>query len=132
MIAILPNTTNQYVYLTLKEKQKDVGSWTNYLVEIQGEMSREKRYFIANVLEDNARYTKIAINTNTNDPLNGDLLITETGQYWYKVFAQDSNTNLGPKNSIAEIERGVLHVQTEQEYYNIPTITLPDNIIYYD
>jgi len=132
MIAILPNTTNQYVYLTLKEKQKDVGSWTNYLVEIQGEMSREKRYFIANVLEDNARYTKIAINTNTNDPLNGDLLITETGQYWYKVFAQDSDTNLDPENSIAEIERGVLHVQTEQEYYNIPTITLPDNIIYYD
>lgn len=132
MIAILPNTTSQNIYLTLKEKQKDVGSWTNYLVEIQGEMSREKRYFIANVVEDNARYTKITMNTNANDTLNGDLLITETGQYWYKVYAQDSDTNLDPVNAIAEIERGVLHVQTEQEYYNLPTITLPDNIIYYD
>jgi hypothetical protein len=132
MIAILPNTTSQNIYLTLKEKQKDVGSWTNYLVEIQGEMSREKRYFIANVVEDNARYTKITMNTNANDALNGDLLITETGQYWYKVYAQDSDTNLDPVNAIAEIERGVLHVQTEQEYYNLPTITLPDNIIYYD
>lgn len=132
MIAILPNTTSQNIYLTLKEKQKDVGSWTNYLVEIQGEMSREKRYFIANVVEDNARYTKITMNTNANDALNGDLLITETGQYWYKVYAQDSDTNLDAVNTIAEIERGVLHVQTEQEYYNLPTITLPDNIIYYD
>jgi hypothetical protein len=132
MIAILPNTTSQNIYLTLKEKQKDVGSWTNYLVEIQGEMTREKRYFIANVVEDNARYTKITMNTNANDALNGDLLITETGQYWYKVYAQDSDTNLDPVNAIAEIERGVLHVQTEQEYYNLPTITLPDNIIYYD
>lgn len=132
MIAILPNTTNQNIYLTLREKVKDVGTWTNYLIEIQGEMSREKRYFIANVIEDNDRYTKITMNTNANDALNGDLLITETGQYWYKVYAQDSDTNLDPSNSIAEIERGVLHVQTEQEYYNIPTITLPDNIIYYD
>jgi len=132
MIAILPNSINQNVYLTLKEKQKDIGSWTNYLVEIQGEMSREKRYFIANVIEDNARYTKIQMNTNANDALNGDLLISETGQYWYKVYAQDSDTNLDPENSIAEIERGVLHVQTEKEFYNLPEITLPDNIIYYD
>lgn len=131
MIAVLPNTTNQNVYLTLKERQKDIGAWTNYLVEIQGEMSREKRYFIANVAEDNARYTKITINTNTEDPLNGDILITETGQYWYKVFAQDSDTNLDPDNA-TEIEKGVLHVQTEKEYYNLPEITLPDNIIYYD
>ena len=132
MVAILPNTTSQNIYLTLKEKQKDIGAWTNYLIEIEGEMSREKRYFIANVVNDNDRYTKIKINTNANDALNGDLLITETGQYWYKVFAQDSDSNLDPANSIAEIERGVLHVQTEQEYYNLPTITIPDNIIYYD
>jgi len=131
MIELLPNTSGQFIYLTLKEKAKYISS-EYYLIEIEGEFTRKKRYFVADIVIDNERYTKIAIDTSTEAPTSGNLLISETGQYWYKVFGQDSATNLDPNNTVGEIERGVLHVLTQQEYYNLPTITLPDNIVYYD
>jgi hypothetical protein len=133
MISLLPNTPSQDVYLTLREKAKDLPLYTHYLVIFTNMISRVEYPFVANVVSDNDRYTKIAINTDTNDPTNGDVLIEETGQFWYKVWGQNSSSNLDPLNAsvVGEIERGTLQVITQETFYNPNAVTIPDNIIYY-
>jgi hypothetical protein len=133
MISLLPNTPSQDVYLTLREKAKDLPLYTHYLVIFTNMTSRVEYAFVANVVTDNDRYTKIAINTDTNAPTNGDVLIEETGQFWYNVWGQNSSSNLDPLNAsvVGEIERGTLQVITQETFYNPNAVTIPDNIIYY-
>ena len=133
MIHLNPNSaTEQKVYLTLQEMKKDFDTFANYLVLFQSMASREDYYFIGDVETDNARYTGLSIFTNLDDPLNGDILLEETGQYFYKVWGQNSTTNLDPTDAtvVALIEEGTLDV-TGAVGYNIPTIDVPDNVIYY-
>jgi hypothetical protein len=133
MITLLPNSsTEQFFYLTLQEAKKDFDAFTNYLVEFRSLSSEEEFYFIADVVTDNARYTKISINTDANQPTAGHILLTESGQYSYKVWGQNSTTNLDPTDSrvVAMIERGTLTV-TGETGYTIPSISIPDNVIYY-
>ena len=133
MIHLNPNSaTEQKVYLTLQEMKKDFDTFANYLVLFQSMASREDYYFIGDVVTDNARYTALSIFTNLDDPLNGDILLEETGQYFYKVWGQNSTTNLDPTDTtvVALIEEGTLDV-TGAVGYNIPTIDVPDNVIYY-
>jgi hypothetical protein len=133
MITLAPNSsTEQFFYLTLQEAKKDFDAFTNYLVEFRSLSSEEEFYFIADVVTDNARYTKISINTDANQPTAGHVLLTESGQYSYKVWGQNSTTNLDPTDSrvVAMIERGTLTV-TGETGYTIPAISIPDNVIYY-
>jgi hypothetical protein len=133
MITLAPNSsTEQFFYLTLQEAKKDFDAFTNYLVEFRSLSSEEEFYFIADVVTDNARYTKISINTDANQPTAGHVLLTESGQYSYKVWGQNSTTNLDPTDStvVAMIERGTLTV-TGETGYDIPSISIPDNVIYY-
>jgi hypothetical protein len=133
MITLAPNSsTEQFLYLTLQEAKKDFDAFTNYLVEFRSLSSEEEFYFIADVVTDNARYTKISINTDANQPTAGHVLLTESGQYSYKVWGQNSTTNLDPTDSrvVAMIERGTLTV-TGETGYTIPAISIPDNVIYY-
>ena len=133
MITLLPNSsTEQFFYLTLQEAKKDFDAFTNYLVEFRSLSSEEEFYFIADVVTDNARYTKISINTDADQPTAGHILLTESGQYSYRVWGQNSTTNLDPTNAavVAMIERGTLTV-TGETGYTIPSISIPDNVIYY-
>lgn len=133
MIHLNPNSaTEQTVYLTLQEMKKDFATFANYLVLFQSMTSREDYYFIGDVATDNARYTALSIFTNVDDALNGNILLEESGQYFYKVWGQNSTTNLDPTDAtvIALIEEGTLDV-TGAVGYNIPTIDVPDNVIYY-
>ena len=133
MITLAPNSsTEQFFYLTLQEAKKDFDAFTNYLVEFRSLSSEEEFYFIADVVTDNARYTKISINTDANQPTAGHILLTESGQYSYKVWGQNSTTNLDPADAtvVALIERGTLTV-TGETGYTIPSISIPDNVIYY-
>tara|TARA_R110000824_G_scaffold70983_1_gene181924 strand:- start:295 stop:699 length:405 start_codon:yes stop_codon:yes gene_type:complete len=133
MIHLNPNSaTEQTIYLTLQEMKKDFDAFTNYLVLFQSMASREDYYFIGDVATDNARYTALSIFTNVEDPTNGNILLEESGQYFYKVWGQNSTTNLDPTDAVvvALIEEGTLDV-TGAVGYNIPTINVPDNVIYY-
>jgi hypothetical protein len=133
MIHLNPNSaTEQTIYLTLQEMKKDFDAFANYLVLFENMGSREQIYFIGDVATDNARYTALSIFTNLDDPLNGDILLEETGQFFYKVWGQNSTTNLDPTDAsvVALIEEGTLDV-TGAVGYNIPTIDVPDNVIYY-
>jgi hypothetical protein len=133
MIHLNPNSaTEQTIYLTLQEMKKDFDAFTNYLVLFQSMASREDYYFIGDVATDNARYTALSIFTNLDDPTNGNILLEASGQYFYKVWGQNSTTNVDPTNAsvVALIEEGTLDV-TGEVGYNIPTINVPDNVIYY-
>ena len=133
MIHLNPNSaTEQTIYLTLQEMKKDFASFVNYLVLFENMGSREQIYFIGDVATDNARYTALSIFTNLDDTLNGDILLEETGQFFYKVWGQNSTTNLDPTDAsvVALIEEGTLDVAGAIGY-DIPTINVPDNVIYY-
>lgn len=134
MITLTPNSSSeQFFYLTLQEAKKDFDTFTDYLVLFQSMASKESYYFVADVATDNARYTKISILTARDSATDGDILLTESGLYFYKVWGQNSSTNLDPEDAsvVALIEEGSLTV-TGETGYTIPDITIPDNIIYYE
>jgi hypothetical protein len=132
MIQLAPNSTAQTVFLTLYENRRDLPAFTHYLVELENVMSREMHYFIANVVVENDRYTEITIATNIVAPLSGNVLLTETGQYWYRVYGQNSTTNLDPTLTVGRVELGVLQVMTAEIYYDTDNPSIPDNIVYYE
>jgi hypothetical protein len=112
--------------------RKDFATFTNYLVLFQSMASKENYYFIGNVDTDNPRYTTLEVYTNQDSATDGKVLLTESGLYTYKVWGQNSSTNLDPTNAVivALIEQGTLNVAGATGY-DIPSITIPDNIIYY-
>jgi len=132
MIYLLPDTAGQSMYMTLRERVKDLPSFSRYLIIFEQQLSGERFAFIADVTTENERYTKMAISTNVDEPTAGNILITQFGLYNYFVYGQNSNTNLDITNTVGEVERGVVRFVTEEEYYFTPTITITDNIIYYE
>lgn len=132
MIKLIPNTADNEVYLTLREAKKFLASFDTYLMQIENTVSGEDWFLILDLETSNERYSKAIISTNANDPLNSSILLEQTGQFYYTIFGQNSATNLDPSNTVGVVERGVVHVQTQQEYYNVPDITIPDAIIYYN
>jgi hypothetical protein len=133
MITLLPNSSQeQFIYLTLQEMKKDFDAFTDYLVIFTNVASKDRLYMIGNVVADNARYTKLSVFTNQPLSLSGRILLTESGQYGYEVYGQNSTTNLDPTDASVQglIERGTLTV-TGETGYDIPSISIPDNVIYY-
>ncbi len=134
MLRLLPNTADQEIFLTLFEKKKFLPAFENYLMVITNEASREDWALIIDPTTDNNRYTKAIISTDNLDPTNGEVLIEQTGQFWYFIYGQNSTTNLDPTDAsvVGLVEKGVIQVITQESYYNVPDITIPDTIIYYD
>ena len=133
MITLTPNSASeQFIYLTLQEMKKDFDTFTHYLVIFTSMASDESFSMVGNVDADNARYTKLSVFTNESLPTSGRVLLTESGQYTYDVYGQNSSTNLDPTDASVEglIERGTLTV-TGETGYTIPSISIPDNVIYY-
>ena len=133
MITLNPNSSEeQFIYLTLQEAKKDFDAFTDYLVIFTNVASKDRLFMIGNVVTDNARYTKLSVFTNQPLATSGRVLLTESGQYTYAVYGQNSSTNLDPTDASVEglIERGTLTV-TGETGYTIPSISIPDNVIYY-
>ena len=133
MITLTPNSSEeQFIYLTLQEAKKDFDAFTHYLVIFTSMASLDTYAMVGNVDADNARYTKLSVLTNQPLGASGRVLLTESGQYTYDVYGQNSSTNLSPTDASIEglIERGTLTV-TGETGYTIPSITIPDNVIYY-
>ncbi len=134
MITLAPNSSDeQFIYLTLQEAKKDFDTFTNYLVIFTSMASNDTYAMVGNVTADNSRYTKLSVITNQPVGISGRVLLTESGQYTYEVYGQNSSTNLSPTDASVEglIERGTLTV-TGETGYTIPSITIPDNVIYYE
>lgn len=112
--------------------KKDFPAFTDYLVIFTNMASKDTLSMVGNVDADNARYTKLTVFTNEDNATAGKILLTESGQYTYVVYGQNSTTNLDPTNAAVQglIERGTLTV-TGETGYDIPSISIPDNVIYY-
>tara|TARA_R110002073_G_scaffold107160_1_gene241638 strand:+ start:285 stop:692 length:408 start_codon:yes stop_codon:yes gene_type:complete len=106
---------------------------TNYLFKVTNMTSKEIYFFIADVTADNLRYTEVSFEFATDDPTAGKVKITERGLFYYKVFGQNSATNLDPLDATVagEVNRGTMRI-TGQTAATFPAITIPDNIIYYE
>ena len=133
MITLLPNSADeQFIYLTLQEAKKDFDTFTNYLVIFTSMASQDTYAMVGNVATDNARYTKLSVFTNQPLGASGRVLITESGQYTYDAYGQNSSSNLSASDAsvVGLIERGTLTV-TGETGYDIPSISIPDNVIYY-
>lgn len=131
MIELRPNTAEQNIYLTLEERLF-LPTFTHYLMVFKNEMSNTEYCVILTVLTTNERYTKCQISTDEDDKVNGNVLITETGLFYYTVYAQNSSTNLDPANTVGVVEVGVCKVLTEEDYFEAQSLTIPDTIIYYE
>lgn len=129
MLYLLPNSGNQNIYLTLQDAGRDY-TYTHYLFKLVHRMTLEDFYFVGYVMNDNPRYTKIQVATNATTTNN--VLLTETGDYDYFVYAQNSSTNKDPDNAavVALIEQGTLRVPGAS-IVSLPTITLEDNVLFY-
>jgi hypothetical protein len=129
MLYLNSNSGNQNIYLTLQDAGRDY-TYTHYLFKLVHRMTLEDFYFVGYVINDNTRYTKIQVATNATTTNN--VLLTETGDYDYFVYAQNSSTNKDPDNAavVALIEQGTLRVPGAG-IVSLPTITLEDNVLFY-
>jgi hypothetical protein len=129
MLYLNSNSGNQNIYLTLQDAGRDY-TYTHYLFKLVHRMTLEDFYFVGYVINDNPRYTKIQVATNATTTNN--VLLTETGDYDYFVYAQNSSTNKDSNDAavVALIEQGTLRVPGAG-IVSLPTITLEDNVLFY-
>ena len=132
MIHLTPKAARNEVYVSPYQSRKFLATFNYYLVELLNNATREAFYFIADVAVDNERYTKIIVPTNTDDPTAGSILLTESGLYTYKIWGQNSASNLDPLDAVVvgACEVGSCKVADESAW-TIPSISIPDNVIYY-
>ena len=88
---------------------------------------------ILNTSQDNSRYTLASIGTNTDDAVNGSISITESGFYTFKIYGQNSSSNLDPSDAsvVGLCQRGLMQVIAD-EAWTIPALSIPNNVVYYE
>ena len=62
----------------------------------------------------------------------GGVIITEGGRYNYVIYGQNSVGNLDPTDSdvVGEIKRGYIEFTTLTQYFDQPSLTIPNDIEY--
>jgi hypothetical protein len=126
------NTASQTLLLSLEEGVLLLSSFTDYLLVIQNEITLEIFAVIPTLISTNERITTLSISTNTDDAVNGSILITEGGRYNYIIYGQNSNSNLDPADAdvVGELKRGFIQFTTLTQYFDQPTLTIPNDIEY--
>ncbi len=132
MIYLNPNTTDQRFVVTLKEKWKDFDdNPDSYLLELRNVLNSEIYYVIPIVLTDNDRYTQLRIETDNDDPENGEIELLETGEYSYTIYGQIGTTNLDPDDTdvIGVYEVGTCRVADVALSQFVDETTIPETFI---
>jgi hypothetical protein len=126
------NTASQTLLLSLEEGVLLLPSFTDYLLIIQNEITLEIFAVIPTLISTNERITNLSISTNADDAVNGSILITEGGRYNYIIYGQNSNSNLDPSDAdvVGELKRGFIQFTTLTQYFDQPTLTIPNDIEY--
>ncbi len=133
MIYLSPNSDSNTVRVTPFENRKFLPAFTYYLFVLVNQATKEQFECIFNVEYDNERYTQAALPTNNDDPVNGEILLTESGLYTYTIYWQNSDSNLDPTDAsvVGICEIGPCKVSDEPAW-TIPNVSIPDNVIYYE
>ena len=127
MVYLNTNTANQTLRLTLDEaRQYYATAFTDYLLIISHEENSNVGNTLAQVptiVNENQRATTLTVTTAT---------LTLPGRYRYEVYGQNSNSNLDPTDAsvVGICERGYLYLNDSGIYYDVPAITITDDIIY--
>jgi hypothetical protein len=132
MIHLIPNTPSQFGYITPFEARKFLSAFTHYLMVFESQATHNTFACVLDVEVDNERYTKFEMGTDSADAANGDVLITESGLYTYSVYGQNSSTNTDPQDVsvVGLCEVGTAKFE-DSAAWTIPTVDIPDNVIYY-
>jgi hypothetical protein len=127
MVYLNTNTANQTLRLSLDEaRQYYSTAFTDYLLIISHEENSNVGNTIAQVptiVNENQRVTTLEVTTVSLDL---------PGRYRYEVYGQNSNSNLDPTDAsvVGICERGYLYLNDSGIYFEVPTITIQDDIIY--
>jgi magnesium-transporting ATPase (P-type) len=127
MIYLQTNTSNQQVFLSLDEaRQYFATAYTHYLMVLTHEENSttgEKLAQVASIVAENVRITELLITT---------VSLTLAGRYRYEVYGQNSAVNLDPTNGavVGLVERGYAVFTQNTTWFDVPVITIPNDIIY--
>lgn len=127
MIYLQTNTSNQQVFLSLDEaRQYFATAYTHYLIVLTHEENSttgEKLAQVATIVAENVRITELLITT---------VSLTLAGRYRYEVYGQNSAVNLDPTNGavVGLVERGYAVFTQNTTWFDVPVITIPNDIIY--
>ena len=126
------NTSSQTLLLSLEEGVLLLPSFTDYLLVIQNEITLEIFAVIPTLISSNERITTLSVSTNTDDAVNGSILIVEGGRYNYVIYGQNSNSNLDPTDAdvVGELKRVFIQFTTLTQYFDQPSLTIPNDIEY--
>jgi len=126
------NTASQNLLLSLEEGALLLSSFTDYLLIIQNEITLQIFAVIPTLISTNERISILSISTNADDAVNGSILITEGGRYNYVIYGQNSVGNLDPTDPdvVGEIKRGYIEFNTLTQYFDQPSLTIPNDIEY--
>jgi hypothetical protein len=126
------NTASQTLLLSLEEGVLLLPPFTDYLLVIQNEITLQIFPVIPILVDSNERITTLSINTDTDEPEEGCVLITQSGRYNYIIYGQNSSTNLDPENAVVvgELKRGFIEFTALTEYFDQPNLTIPNDIEY--
>lgn len=126
------NTASQTLLLSLEEGVLLLPSFTDYLLVIQNEITLEIFAVIPTLISTNERITTLSFSTNADNAVNGSILITEGGRYNYVIYGQNSNSNLDPADAdvVGELKRGFIQFTTLTQYFDQPSLTIPNDIEY--
>ena len=127
MIYLTTNTANQTIYLSLDEaRQYYATAYTHYLLIITHEENSttgEELAQVPTVVLENVRITQLTVTT---------VGLTLAGRYRYEVYGQNSANNLDPTNGsvVGIVQRGYVVLTNNQQFYDVPTDVITNDIIY--
>jgi hypothetical protein len=126
------NTASQTLLLSLEEGVLLLPPFTDYLLVIQNEITLQLFAVIPILVDSNERITTLSVSTDTDEPEEGCVLITQSGRYNYIIYGQNSNSNLDPANAnvVGELKRGFIEFTALTEYFDQPNLTIPNDIEY--
>lgn len=121
------NTANQTLRLTLDEgRQYFSTAFTHYLLVLTHEENSTTGTDLAQVptiVAENQRITTLTMTT---------IGLTLAGRYRYEVYGQNSSNNLNPSDDsvVGLVEIGWIDLVDATQYYDVPNITIQDDVIY--
>jgi magnesium-transporting ATPase (P-type) len=127
MIYLQTNTSNQQVFLSLDEaRQYFATAYTHYLMVLTHEENSttgEQLAQVATIVAENVRITELLVTTVT---------LTLAGRYRYEVYGQNSAVNTDPTNVavVGLCQRGYAVFTQNTTWFDVPVVTIPNDIIY--
>jgi hypothetical protein len=121
------NQAGQTLYLSLNEsRQYFATAFTHYLMILTHEENStagEDLAQVPTIVLENQRITQLTLTT---------VGLELPGRYRYEIYGQNSAVNLNPNNAavVGLCRIGWLDLKNSTIYYDIPTITINDDIIY--